>query len=181
MNANKQLIVMRHAKSNWYSGADSDFQRPLNERGWHNARLVGEWLQTQCIEVDLLLHSSAVRTTQTAQRIRHYANWSTVNIVASEALYLCSLAQMLNTLEQIDPSLQRVVVVAHEPTCSALIQRLTGQWLDMVTASMAFLQFANDTLEDWTSLASIAGNKNHLQGFVTPSIISKQNQPLTDI
>lgn len=34
------LYVMRHAKSSWDDPGLNDFQRPLNKRGRHNAKLM---------------------------------------------------------------------------------------------------------------------------------------------
>ena len=34
------LYVMRHAKSSWENPDLSDYQRPLNKRGRHNAKLM---------------------------------------------------------------------------------------------------------------------------------------------
>ena len=41
----KQLILMRHAKSDWQSGADNDFDRPLNKRGRRAAVEIGALLK----------------------------------------------------------------------------------------------------------------------------------------
>ena len=45
----KRLILMRHAKSDWSSGAGSDHDRPLNARGVAAAEALGGWLRAQNI------------------------------------------------------------------------------------------------------------------------------------
>src|SRR5680860_687277 len=39
----RTLILLRHAKSNW-AGDEADVDRPLAERGLHQAPLAGQWL-----------------------------------------------------------------------------------------------------------------------------------------
>ncbi|MGH8513640.1 MAG: SixA phosphatase family protein, partial [Gammaproteobacteria bacterium] len=41
--AARRLLVMRHAKSDWDSGAGSDFDRPLAKRGERDAPRMGRW------------------------------------------------------------------------------------------------------------------------------------------
>ncbi|MCH2096065.1 MAG: histidine phosphatase family protein [Rhodobacteraceae bacterium] len=60
-----RLIVMRHAKSDWSSAAETDHARPLNERGQRSARALGKWLRSRDFLPDMALISTAVRTRQT--------------------------------------------------------------------------------------------------------------------
>ena len=39
-----ELIILRHAKSDWDSAAESDFERPLSKRGKRDAPRMGEAL-----------------------------------------------------------------------------------------------------------------------------------------
>ena len=41
----RRLIVMRHAKSSWKSGAATDHERPLNKRGRRDAPRVAQRLE----------------------------------------------------------------------------------------------------------------------------------------
>ena len=56
---------MRHAKSDWHSGARTDHDRPLNPRGERAAQALGEWLHARGYLPDLVQCSSARRTRQT--------------------------------------------------------------------------------------------------------------------
>ena len=55
----KRLILIRHAKSSWSSGASSDKTRPLNERGNLAAGKVGGWLGANGYAPDEVISSSA--------------------------------------------------------------------------------------------------------------------------
>ena len=40
------LILLRHAKSDWTTDAPTDYERPLNERGQRNAARMADWIAT---------------------------------------------------------------------------------------------------------------------------------------
>jgi phosphohistidine phosphatase len=52
-----QLIIMRHAKSDWASGNESDFDRPLAKRGSKDANRMGSWLAEQDLSPDIIIAS----------------------------------------------------------------------------------------------------------------------------
>lgn len=60
-----RLLLMRHAKSDWSSGAHDDFARPLNERGVRDARRMGRWLVDEACLPSTILCSPAQRTRDT--------------------------------------------------------------------------------------------------------------------
>ena len=65
----KRLILMRHAKSDWSTGAVNDHDRPLNARGRNAATKLGDWLRQHLMIPDQVLCSSAVRTRETLARL----------------------------------------------------------------------------------------------------------------
>src|SRR6266496_4452555 len=66
MAAQRTLVVVRHAKSDW-SHAVPDEQRPLAARGRRDAPAIGRWLAEHVGPVDLVLCSPATRARQTWQ------------------------------------------------------------------------------------------------------------------
>ena len=65
MPTTNQLVLMRHAKSDWFSGDGDDFSRPLSERGIRDARQMGRWLAAGAYLPDAILSSPSRRTRQT--------------------------------------------------------------------------------------------------------------------
>ena len=59
------LYLMHHAKSDWHSAAQADFERPLNPRGCKDAVRMGQWLDAQGLRPQILLASPAQRARQT--------------------------------------------------------------------------------------------------------------------
>ena len=62
----KQLILIRHAKSDWDDPSLDDFDRPLNGRGKRDAPLMAERLRDKDIKIDQFIASPAKRARKTA-------------------------------------------------------------------------------------------------------------------
>ena len=65
----RQLILLRHAKSSWDSGAKRDFDRPLNKRGLRNAPRMGRWLKEKGLVPDHIVSSPAKRAEFTVNAV----------------------------------------------------------------------------------------------------------------
>ena len=63
----RTLFLIRHAKSSWDHPGLRDFDRPLNERGLHEAPLMAQILVQEGLRPDLLVSSPAKRAWTTAQ------------------------------------------------------------------------------------------------------------------
>ncbi len=62
----RRLFLIRHAKAEPSVGRD-DYERALTERGRDDARRVAEVLAARDMLPDILIHSGALRTKQTAE------------------------------------------------------------------------------------------------------------------
>src|SRR5215469_4080537 len=68
MAAERQLIIMRHAKAGELPGGP-DIERALRPRGQRNAESAGAWLAERDVIPDLVLCSKARRARQTWQHV----------------------------------------------------------------------------------------------------------------
>ena len=71
-----ELLLMRHAKSDWGSGDEDDRARPLAERGRKAARRLGRFLTAAGQVPALVLSSPAVRALETARLAVAAGGWS---------------------------------------------------------------------------------------------------------
>ena len=62
----KQLIIVRHGKSDWENYNLTDFDRPLNSRGHKNAPVMVERLVNQGLFPEVIVSSPALRAITTA-------------------------------------------------------------------------------------------------------------------
>jgi phosphohistidine phosphatase len=83
----KKLIAVRHAKSDWVDLSLKDYDRPLNDRGFRDAPLMGARILTQYGLPDLIMSSTALRAKQTAEAIAEACTYGSEKIVWHDSLY----------------------------------------------------------------------------------------------
>ncbi len=108
----KRLILIRHAKSSWSSGAADDQSRPLNDRGRAAAVRVGNWLKGEGYVPDQVLSSNATRCAQTWEGIAT-ALEASPDVSFDGALYLAGPQAMLSALQAATGN--TVMMLGHMP------------------------------------------------------------------
>ncbi len=144
----KRLVVMRHAKSDWSSGARRDHDRPLSGRGKRAAERMGRLLSEIDQAPDLVVTSSAVRARRTAEIAAGAGRWGATIEVEPE-LYGTSPPAALTVVARTPDSVERLMIVGHEPTWSALVHELTGGAVQMKTATVAIIDLYLGTSWSW--------------------------------
>jgi len=112
---------MRHAKAE--QGGPSDFERPLAGRGVSDAGAAGAWLASLGVSPDYALVSAALRTRETWEAVASGASW-TLSAVLDEGLYAAGPETALDLLRALDPAVESVVMVGHNPTMAYLASLL---------------------------------------------------------
>jgi phosphohistidine phosphatase len=141
----KRLIIMRHAKSSWSSGAASDHQRPLNKRGRRAAPLVGARLRDLGWIPDLVIASDSERTRETWRRMQaQFPN--TIEERYSRNFYHGGLNAIASACASLADDVSIVLVLGHNPGWEGAVAKLSGQWERMTTANAALLESA---ARDW--------------------------------
>ena len=108
----KRLILIRHAKSSWSSGAADDQSRPLNDRGHAAAVKVGNWLKGEGYIPDQVLSSNATRCAQTWEGIAPALD-ANPEVSFQDALYLAGPQAMLDALHAATGN--TVLMLGHMP------------------------------------------------------------------
>lgn len=149
--SHRELILMRHAKSDWANPSLSDHDRPLNRRGDRDAPRMAEWLLSEGLVPDVILCSSALRTQQTAELMMQV--WSNSDVVDSkpelitnEDLYLSSPATIAEIVKDNSSDGSPVMVLAHNPGISTLASLLTERGIGLPTAGVVVL---NTEIPSW--------------------------------
>jgi phosphohistidine phosphatase len=163
----RQLIVLRHAKSDWDSETLMDFDRPLAKRGAKDAPRMGKWLHEQGLIPDHVLSSPAERAKQTTLRVCAALGIAEADIHWDAQLYAASRETLCRALADCPPTAGRVLLVGHNPGLEELLIYLCGtvplapDGKLLPTASAAQLMMP----EDWTRLAP---GSAHLIGITRP-------------
>lgn len=167
MNANaketmKQLIIVRHAKSDWGDFNLKDVDRPLNPRGHRNAPEMVQRLVDKGFRPDLIVSSTALRAHTTAKYFA--AGWQIKpeQIKAAPTIYEASIPALLSAINGFDDQFQNIAVFGHNPGLTDLVNYLTDDYLaNMPTCSVAIIEFP---FEEW-KLASAATGRLVLFDF----------------
>lgn len=91
----KQLLLIRHAKSDWGNAGLRDFDRPLNGRGKSSAPEMAERLVKQQIVPELIVSSPALRAITTAQYFATAWHIPLENIELEPAIYEASVKSQI--------------------------------------------------------------------------------------
>jgi phosphohistidine phosphatase len=119
----KILTLLRHAKSGWDDPVARDFDRPLNPRGRRAARTVGAELKARDLGFDLVLASPARRVAETVEEVAN--SFGAIRADYDERLYLASVATLLDIVRQAPDSVDRLLLVGHNPGLEELALRLS--------------------------------------------------------
>ena len=134
-----ELMLMRHAKSDWESGARDDHSRPLNPRGVRSAERMGEAIRELGLVPDVVISSTATRARSTAELARIAGGWPSRPIL-EDGLYGASYGEAITTAARLGGDHERVMLVGHEPTWSQAVNHLTGARCAMRTATCAVIE-----------------------------------------
>lgn len=121
----RTLVMIRHAKSSWANPLQSDFERPLNDRGVHDAPEMGQRLKNLGVTPDLIIASTAKRAKQTAKKIASALGYDDAKIQWEEKLYHCIASVFEEVIYEIDDSVKTVFIVAHNPGITTFVNELS--------------------------------------------------------
>lgn len=138
-----QLILARHAKSDWADEGLDDHDRPLNDRGRRDAPAMARTVLRKGVRPEVVLSSTALRARQTAEA---FARAFDAPITEQAELYLAEPAQILAAAR--GAGADEVMVVAHDPGMSALVSRLADRDERMVTCAVAIFTWHEGTWDD---------------------------------
>ncbi|MFT4061266.1 MAG: histidine phosphatase family protein [Edaphocola sp.] len=114
----KTLVIIRHAKSDWSALGQTDYDRPLNQRGLNDAPEMGRRLKEQKLIPDLIVASAAQRTTTTAQLIAEAVGYDTGKIALLRKLYHSTPDTLEETVMAQRDDANTLYIVAHNPGVS---------------------------------------------------------------
>lgn len=134
----RRLIVMRHAKSAWSSGAQGDHERPLNERGRQDAPVVGALIAARGWVPERVISSDAVRTRETWDGLMEAMPSIEPRFTAS--LYLAGLSAVRNAISGLDDAVSSALLLGHNPGFSLAASWLTGDEIELKTAYAAVME-----------------------------------------
>jgi phosphohistidine phosphatase len=161
----KTLYVLRHAKAERDSDSGRDFDRPLAERGWSDAELVGREARRQGIDPDSVMASPATRAAQTVEAFAH--GFGDVQPSFEPGIYEAPAARLMDIVAGTDASVRRLLIVGHNPGLEGLVRTLAAELPEALAAGLPTTALAvlDLPIEQWSDLRERSGD---VTAFIVP-------------
>lgn len=147
----KNLILVRHAKSNWEQPMQ-DIYRPLENRGIEDARLVALQSIHFLPRTYIIWSSVAKRASDTAIIFAKNISYPIEDIVFKEELYTFDENDLEKIVKSIPNSYNNVILFGHNEAITNFVNKFGDIFIDNVSTS-GFVSLQFDT-EDWHSIQS---------------------------
>jgi len=146
----RELLILRHAKSDWNAGSLGDFERPLAKRGKRDAPRMGEWLYREGLVPDLVVSSPAERAKQTALKVCESMDFKKKKIHWDKDIYDADVPALLKVLSRCPAKVTTILLIGHNPGLEELLRFLAGDEVEtppdgklLPTATLARLEMPN--------------------------------------
>jgi phosphohistidine phosphatase len=151
----KRLTLLRHAKSSPPDAGQRDDARPLSGRGERDALIMGERLRAYRARPSLIMTSHAQRAKATAKIVARSLGYPEEFLHVQHELYLAASKHILAVVEAQDERFGDILVVAHNPGLTDLVNRLLPNFpLDALpTGAAAAIDFE---AHDWGGIERAA-------------------------
>ena len=123
----KTLLLIRHGKSSWDDISQSDFERPLNERGKTDAPKMAARLRKRDIKIDAFISSPAKRAKKTAEYFIKEFDEKTDDIILVSALYDAGTNNFSDTVKDIDDKYKSAAIFSHNPGITDFANQLVDK------------------------------------------------------
>jgi phosphohistidine phosphatase len=151
--AQRQLVVLRHAKSAWPDGVP-DQQRPLNRRGRADAPAAGRWLRDHISRLDAVVCSPAERTRQTLALVAAELD-DPPDPRFDDRIYGAPPDALLAVVRELPDTAGTALLVGHNPGVQELVALLSGQECEMKTSSIAVVVWTGGWSDAAVEVASV--------------------------
>lgn len=166
----KSIYLLRHAKSSWKDAELSDIDRPLNKRGKNDAPMMGKYFSKKHIHPQLIVSSPAKRAFRTASLVATELGYEEKNIHIDMALYGANVHELLTLIQNLEASLDKVMLVGHNPAFTLAVPFFTGESLEnLPTCGLVRIDFET---KRWKLVKEGKGN---LRLLASPQSIESKN------
>jgi len=150
----KNLLLVRHAKSDWGNIDLKDFDRPLNKRGKENAPEMAQRLLKRGFKFDLMVSSPAKRALTTA---KYFAEAYQVDEIQLEpSIYEANTNALLKVVNGLSDQAETVILFGHNGGLTDFANELCdGDIYNIPTAGMTLISFP---FESWQMISRGTGD-----------------------
>lgn len=126
----KTLFLVRHAKSSQALSGQLDIERPLNERGIHDAEMMAQRLLLKKFSFDAFVSSPAKRALTTCHLFARAFNLQPANIMIEKKLYEAGSETFYEVVKNMDDHFSSIALFSHNPGISYFVHSLVNKIMD---------------------------------------------------
>ena len=141
----KRLAVMRHAEA---EASSIDYQRPLSSYGELQSAESAKLLKEHFTPQEVLV-SGALRTRMTAGVVGNVYGFDEGVFKFDDRIYESSVMDLSYRIQEVDNSIENLMLIGHNPGVSMLVSALSGQRCRYSPGTFALIEFQAD---DWKKL-----------------------------
>ena len=151
----KQLLLVRHGKSDLGDSNLSDFDRPLNARGHRNAPEMAKRILAKDQVPQLIVSSPALRAITTAMHFAQIWNIPADQIQQEPSIYEANTRALLGVVNKLGDEYGKVVLFGHNPGLTELANYLSDANIyNLPTCGTVLMSF---DLDHWAEVSSDSG------------------------
>jgi phosphohistidine phosphatase len=152
----KELLLVRHAKSDWDNIKLRDFDRPLNSRGDKNAPEMAARLKNKNLIPSQIISSPALRAITTAQYFAEELGIKKSDIIKETDIYEAFTSTLLEVINNLDDRSSFTALFGHNPGITSIANNLcNGNILNIPTCGMVLIRFPFD---NWNMVSAGTGD-----------------------
>lgn len=138
----KELILVRHAKSSWDAPLH-DFDRPLCNKGIHDAHLVSAHVEKAMPSAFVVWSSAAKRAAETATIFAQNLSFPVESILFREDLYTFDEQKLKRIIQSAPDDCYHLLVFGHNEAITNFVNAFGNTYIDNVP-TCGFVKIAID-------------------------------------
>jgi len=151
----KQLLLVRHGKSDKENFNLKDFDRPLNHKGNKNSVAMAEKLLKKGVTAPLIVSSPALRALSTAKHFADVWNIPVEKIHTNLSIYEANTTALLQVVNGFSNNYQTIAVFGHNPGFTDFANYLSDADIyNIPTSGVVRIEF---DLDDWAEISKHTG------------------------
>lgn len=151
----KRVFLVRHAKSSWSDPGLTDFERPLNNRGYSDAEIIAKELKAKVGDIECIVSSTALRAMETTKILTSEKGINYDHLEYDDRLYHASADRILKTISKVSDEYESVAIVGHNPGMTYLGNDFANITIDnLPTTGVLAVEF---DIEKWESVLKEKG------------------------
>ena len=128
----KTLTIIRHAKSDWGDDSLNDAYRPLNERGYMDARIISKQLAKKIEKPDYWLTSPAIRAYSTAVIYANTFKFDAEKIIIKQKIYEANVKNLKQIISSIPDTCKHAILFGHNPGLTNYFNEISDSFADNI-------------------------------------------------